>query len=63
MRTLRICASIVLLNTAVLWSIIASNQGSTETFPSKGLVAWAVINGVVAFVTQVISLIGAVEEH
>ena len=55
MRVLRICAAMVLFNTVMLCSIIATNQPD----PHQGLVVWAVINGFAATITQLISLVAA----
>ena len=61
MRILRIVAGIIALNTAVLWSIIGMNLDSAINYPSRGLVAYAVCNGIVCFVTQAISMMVAMD--
>ena len=61
MRILRIVAGIIAINTAVLWSIIGMNLDSTISYPSRGLVVYAVCNAIVCFVTQSISMISAMD--
>lgn len=62
MRTLRIIASLVLVNTVILWGIIGMNLDSTVNYPSRGLVAWTIINSFAAVITQVVSLCSTLEE-
>ncbi len=62
MRILRILTGVVALNTAVLWGIIGMNLDSAVSYPSRGLVGWAVLNSIVCVVTQCISFLEALDE-
>ncbi len=61
MKTLRVVAFLLLVNTAILWCIVCMNLDSTINYPSKGLVVWAMINGFAVVITQVISLCESVD--
>ena len=61
MRILRIAAGVIAVNTAVLWSIIGTNLDSTMSYPSRGLIAYAVMNAIVCAITQAVSLVAALD--
>jgi len=61
MKVLRALAAYGLVNTGILWAIIGMNIGSTITYPSKGLVAWTLINTLGVIITQMVSLVDSAE--
>lgn len=61
MRTVGCLALVLALETVVLWGIIGMNTGSTINYPSRGLIAWTLINTLGCIITQIVVIANAIE--